>query len=133
VFGADKAIYQQSALCSSVFLAPVNLGSDEANDEYRHIVKRPMDLTTLLSTLKDRSFYRTVQAWAHDVELIFENAIFFNGATSYLAGIARYFRAKSDRHVPQIRLRSESRLPPSSKQNTPPFWIYWPVQRLGPN
>jgi hypothetical protein len=98
-------------LCSSVFLAPVDLGSDAANDDYRRIIKHPMDLTTLLSNLKDRDYYQNVHKWAHDFQLIFDNAITYNGANSYLAGIARYFRAKLDRHVAQIAARSEFGLP----------------------
>jgi hypothetical protein len=100
--------FASEPLCSFLFLVAVDLGSEAANLEYRRVVKTPMDLTTLSNRLKDREYYQSVQAWAADFALIFDNAILFNGPSSILGGIAKYYREKLDKHVAQIALPSES-------------------------
>jgi hypothetical protein len=93
-------------LCAFFFLNPVDLGSDSANAEYRQVVRSPMDLTTVQSRLRERE-YVTVQSWAADFALIFDNAIKFDQNISFISGIAQYYKQKLQKHAARIALSSD--------------------------
>ena len=66
------------------------LDPGESKDEYRRIVKQPMDLKTLESNVKNKR-YETPKDFYRDFRLIFENAILFNESRyPLLAAIASY-------------------------------------------
>jgi hypothetical protein len=86
-----------------LFLDPVDLGSDEANAEYRRMIRKPMDFATVRSKLKDKDRpYSSIEAWSADVALIFDNSISFNGESSAISGVARYYKEKLDKYVSRI-------------------------------
>jgi hypothetical protein len=94
-------------LCAFFFLNPVDLGSDSANAEYRRVVGSPMDLATVQSRLKDKE-YPTVQSWAADFTLIFDNAIKFDQNISFISGIAQYYKQKIQKHATRIATASDA-------------------------
>jgi hypothetical protein len=93
-------------LSSSLFLHPVDLGNELANAQYRAIVGRPMDLTHVQTSLKDREY--SFDGWCADVRAIFDNAITYNGSGSYITGVAQYFGAKLDKFVVHITRKSDA-------------------------
>jgi hypothetical protein len=95
-------------LCSNLFLYPVNLPTEAQNAAYRSVVTKPMDLTTLSSKLKDSGHYRSVQDWAADFSLIFDNAILFDQNLSYVSGVADYYKTKLTKFVERVTVPSEA-------------------------
>jgi hypothetical protein len=75
---------------SDIFLEPVDSVRDNAPD-YHEIVKNPMDLQTVSRKLSENA-YATWQAWAADIDLIFDNCIAYNGE-SYLSDIALHMKS----------------------------------------
>lgn len=70
------------------FSRPVDHVSMGLND-YLDIVKHPMDLGTVRSMLHNKiSTYTTLEAYAHDVSLVFSNSMLYNAPDSDL-----YFQA----------------------------------------
>jgi hypothetical protein len=53
-----------------------------------------MDLETVRKKLKDGN-YTSYKEWINDIDLIFDNAVEFNGKGSVPAGMAEYLRKKS--------------------------------------
>jgi hypothetical protein len=95
--------FMSDPACSLLFLDPIDFGSDAANAEYRRIVQKPMNLSTVYSKLKDRDeSYSSVDEWARDMSLIFDNSIRFNDEGSAVAGIAQYFKTKLEKYVQRI-------------------------------
>ena len=78
---------------SYIFREPVDPERDGL-EGYREIVKKPMDLTTLLSNLKNGE-YSTSKDWAEDLYLIWSNAKDFNYKDSLAYLTADYFNRKS--------------------------------------
>jgi hypothetical protein len=80
------------------FREPVDPEQDHAEDYYDKI-KKPMDLGTVLQNLHDDK-YPTVEKWKDDMNLIWKNAMTYNGQTSPLYSIAKdlsdIFRQKSE-------------------------------------
>lgn len=69
------------------FSHPVNLEEDNLPN-YLNIVKRPMDLSTVIQNLQN-NIYKTTSEWYSDMSLIYENAINYHKETIF--GImARY-------------------------------------------
>ena len=66
---------------------------DEFAAEYFDIIKHPMDLKTLKRNLMDNR-YSSINEWAKDFNLIFENAITYNGEGNLISGSARYLQKK---------------------------------------
>jgi hypothetical protein len=56
--------------------------------EYRRQIRTPMDLTTIKQNLQNNR-YRSMNAFKADVELVWVNAIQFNGEDSFFACLAR--------------------------------------------
>jgi hypothetical protein len=56
--------------------------------EYRRQIRSPMDLTTIKQNLQNNR-YRSMNAFKADVELVWMNAIQFNGDESFFACLAR--------------------------------------------
>lgn len=84
---------------SSVFRTPV-----PTNDLlYHEVIKNPMDLSTIKKKLKNNG-YNTVLEWRKDLELIFDNAIQYNGSTSIIGGYAIYLRHKAEKLCSQFIL-----------------------------
>ncbi|BGO92951.1 Transcriptional activator spt7 [Rhodotorula toruloides] len=64
--------------------------------DYYDVIKRPMDLATLLKKVKQQS-YRTKKAFAEDLDLIWSNCLLYNSHPSHpLRHSAEVLRAKSN-------------------------------------
>lgn len=55
--------------------------------QYFEIIKYPMDLTTIKTNLEN-NVYPTIDDWAKDVELIWSNALKYNGEDTVIAKMA---------------------------------------------
>lgn len=98
------------------FLLPVDVEGLKLND-YRAVVDRPMDLSTVQRQLKaDR--YTTVEAFASDVKLTFDNSIKYNGATSMFGVIAGLVAAVFERKC-GLYLTMGAQHPPRTGQPVP--------------
>ena len=92
---------------ASPFLEPVSLTLTESQyAEYLQLIDHPMDLNTLYGRLKEREHYQTVQSWANDFCLIFDNAIKYNSLDSYISGIALFFKRKFEKFYSIITMGS---------------------------
>lgn len=60
---------------------------------YFNIVKRPMDLGTIRNKIECNE-YNDVASFIADVELVWANAILFNGRNSFMYSIVRYLQTK---------------------------------------
>jgi hypothetical protein len=80
------------------FRDPVNPTRDCAPD-YHEKIKRPMDLGTVLQNLQEEK-YSSVEKWRDDMNLVWKNAMAYNGQGSPLFAIAKdlseTFRVKSE-------------------------------------
>jgi hypothetical protein len=66
--------------------------------DYQSKIAQPMDIATVRKRLKD-NYYSGVQAWSHDMHLIFDNAIVYNGEYSVIGGVAVYLRKMLDKEI----------------------------------
>jgi hypothetical protein len=85
---------------SEMFTEPVDPDVDECPD-YFSIVKSPMDLSTVQRKLAENT-YETVEQWKQDVELIWSNALLYNGADSHLGLLARELQAIFETHTQSL-------------------------------
>lgn len=69
-----------------MFSQPVDPVNDEAPD-YFDIIKKPMDFGTIEHKLENNE-YTTVHDWKTDIQLVFSNAVQYNGRGSAIAVIA---------------------------------------------
>ena len=69
------------------FRQPVDPKLDGATDYFDRI-KKPMDLGTVLQNLQDNK-YTNVEKWREDMNLIWKNAMTYNGPESPLYAIAK--------------------------------------------
>ena len=98
------------------FLHPVDVDGLGLSD-YRTVVERPMDLSTVQRELKaDR--YQTVEAFAADVKLTFDNCIKYNGANSMFGVVAGLVSQVFERKV-GLYLTVGAAHPPRSGQPVP--------------
>ncbi|OHT04811.1 Bromodomain containing protein [Tritrichomonas foetus] len=65
----------------------------DSTDDYFEIVKNPMDLSTIKSKLT-KNEYSSLQKWENDMNLIFENAILYNGENHLLGCISLFYKKK---------------------------------------
>jgi hypothetical protein len=72
---------------SSMFSQPVDPTRDGC-PTYPDIVAHPMDLGTVRTKLQHNE-YDTLSQWRHDVSLVWDNAVAFNGPNSLIAMLAR--------------------------------------------
>jgi len=61
--------------------------------EYFERIKKPMDLTTIKRNLSDK-FYSSIDQWVADFNLIFDNAVAFNGEEDIISSYAKYLKRK---------------------------------------
>ena len=85
-----------------LFLAHYEPPEDIA-EAYHAKVSTPMDLATVKMKLQNEG-YTNHEEWVRDMNLIFDNAINFNGDTSVIGGVALYFKRKLDRYVQRFEL-----------------------------
>ncbi|OHS98948.1 Bromodomain containing protein [Tritrichomonas foetus] len=76
---------------SGIFAQPVDPVLDQCPD-YPTIIKKPMDLTTAEQNL-DNDVYQTFSDFREDIELIWSNAITYNGKDSIIAAFAVQMRS----------------------------------------
>ena len=73
------------------------------NDPYLDVIKNPMDLGTIKKKIKDSS-YRSFGDWKEDVELVFNNAIEYNGEMSIIGGMAVYLRKEFNKMLDRYHI-----------------------------
>ncbi|EAX92929.1 Bromodomain containing protein [Trichomonas vaginalis G3] len=78
---------------AEIFKRPV---ATSPTDPYLAVIKEPMDLGTVKSKIKDNS-YTTIADWKYDMNLIFNNAVQYNGEKSLIGGIAAYLKNKFEK------------------------------------
>jgi len=94
-----------------IFFEPVDPVSLNIPD-YHNIVKEPMDLGTMKSNLKS-GFYSSPSVFQHDMGLIFQNCILYNGETSSVSLMCK--NVKDEFH----RLKEEYQLDFYCKHDEP--------------
>lgn len=72
--------------------------------DYRDIVKTPMDLNTVVRKLASRK-YETAADLRADVDLIWENAIAYNGSESWIVKYVDVMRRVANRELDQASTR----------------------------
>lgn len=72
---------------SVFFRNPVDPEKDGAPN-YFEVIKRPMDLSTVLKRLDDK-YYTTVDKWKEEMNLIWKNAMSYNPEDYYIHMIAK--------------------------------------------
>ena len=82
---------------SGIFRKPVT------DENYLSVIKHPMDLDTIRKKIKE-NVYKSLNEWKSDVNLIFENAIKFNGEESISGSIALYFKQKVEKKYRKFEL-----------------------------
>jgi type IV secretory pathway VirB4 component len=80
---------------SAIFRKPVT------DDVYLQTIRHPMDLETIRKKLKDGN-YTSQKEWISDLNLIFDNAVEFNGVGSAPADMAEYLRRKAEKMIQRI-------------------------------
>jgi hypothetical protein len=80
-----------------MFCDPIGPVLDRFPD-YFSGVKHPMDLSTIQRKL-DGDEYQTMQQWRQDVDLVWANALAYNGPDSYLGILAREMRSVFQQHM----------------------------------
>jgi hypothetical protein len=67
-----------------------------AADTYRACCPTPMCLRTVTTKLKSQQ-HSSAGAWLSDINLIYDNAVRFNGYQSLIGGIALYLKGKAEK------------------------------------
>ena len=62
-------------------------------DPYLQYIQKPMDFGTIKKKIKDNA-YLNINEWKNDIDLVFDNAVSYNGDYSVIGGIALYLRKK---------------------------------------
>jgi len=102
---------------SEWFLHPVDVDGLGLHD-YRTVISKPMDLSTVQRLLKGEK-YETVEAFAADVKLVFDNCIAYNGATSMFGVIAGIMSGIFDRKAALLTAAAQQAPPPRLGQPVP--------------
>ena len=89
------------------FRDPVDTSDPELRN-YTRIVKKPMDLSTILKTL-DANGYKSVEEWEADVRLVCDNCILYNRRDAYISDVAEYMKEVFDKYLVKLRARSYDR------------------------
>ncbi|OHS93937.1 Bromodomain containing protein [Tritrichomonas foetus] len=89
-------------LCSE-FVNPVYFPNPTLDKEYRQIVKKPMDLSTVRSNLKEREHFKDQEDWANNIRLIFQNAMLFNPPDTFIHGLAKYLLDKFENFYSKMK------------------------------
>jgi hypothetical protein len=80
---------------ASMFKKPVT------NEQYLAKITHPMALETIKTKLKD-NMYTSYKDWLNDLELMYNNAIEFNGLDSVTGQIAVYLKRKWDKMIERV-------------------------------
>jgi hypothetical protein len=80
----------------------------EAMRDYFQNVARPIDLATVLANLEQNA-YGQIQEWVEDMNLIWENAINYNGADSMIGAAAIAMKEKFARVLEWLPLNAEEK------------------------
>lgn len=85
----------------SMLFVHLSFGDKKSHFEYTSRIKEPMDLTTVNKRLKENC-YSNIQEWAYDMDLIFNNAILFNGKNSIVGGVAIYLQKHFNKKLKEL-------------------------------
>jgi hypothetical protein len=103
---------QADPLFALLFLTPAeNTLSEESKLSYRRVIPRPMDLTIIFNNLRQEiPYYKTVQEWANDFRLIFENTIEYDAfvGTTWITGIAQHYQHKLHKFLANLTFASDA-------------------------
>jgi hypothetical protein len=70
---------------------------------YQSVVNTPMDLTTVRNRIAHGT-YTNYRQWAHDMALIWDNAVAYNGEHSVVGGVAIYLRKRFQQQLKGLEL-----------------------------
>ncbi|WVR05165.1 hypothetical protein IAU60_002177 [Kwoniella sp. DSM 27419] len=106
----EKLVNEIKASPESVaFQRPV---SKRDAPDYYDVIKKPMDLTTILKNVKGRK-YKTKDELARDLNLIWDNCYEYNSSDSHpLRAAARLLKQKADYHLGLIKDKNERQFNP---------------------
>nr|XP_019042309.1 hypothetical protein I302_08911 [Kwoniella bestiolae CBS 10118]OCF21239.1 hypothetical protein I302_08911 [Kwoniella bestiolae CBS 10118] len=94
---------------SLAFQKPV---SKKDAPDYYEVIKKPMDLTTILRNVKARK-YKNKAEFASDLALIWENCYEYNSQETHpLRAAARYMRLKAEHHLEYLVDKNEKPINP---------------------
>ena len=74
------------------FTVPISSDAPFA-EAYFEKIKKPMDLSTVKRNLSN-NVYNTIDQWAADFNLVFDNAVSFNGEDDIISSYAMYLKTK---------------------------------------
>ena len=74
-------------------------------DDYLSKIPHPMDLSTIQDHL-EKNEYANFECFANDMDLIFENAIVYNGPESLVGGIGIYLKNVVKKKIDEIRYQN---------------------------
>lgn len=75
--------------------------TDRATREsYTSIIQKPMDLKTVADRIKE---YTSLEAWASDMRLIFDNAIRYNRGDQVIVGMAQFLKDMLEKRIEKIQ------------------------------
>ncbi|KAK8896968.1 hypothetical protein M9Y10_014896 [Tritrichomonas musculus] len=87
---------------SGPFRDPLQLSlTKEFWDSYISVISTPMDLTTVKQNL-DSNHFKNFECWASDMNLIFDNAIDYNGANTHIGCVAVYLKKFLQKRIDRI-------------------------------
>lgn len=86
---------------SGFFIEPFHDPDKAVRDDYYSIIKKPMDLSTIMKKLKENN-YVCISDWSNDMNLIFDNAIKYNTDKTLIGNIAIYLKRKLEKKIKNI-------------------------------
>lgn len=85
------------------FKDPVTFEDRQQDENYRRLIAKPMDLTTLQGHSKDREYYRDYEDWANDFRLIYENAMHYWPKDTEYYVLASHLKQKFEKFYSKLK------------------------------
>ena len=89
----------------SIFRDPVDPERDIV-PTYFDVIKNPIDLGKIKKRVYE-NYYQNIDDWVKDINLVFDNAILFNGQYSVITNIAQCMKAKFEKKYHKLFIRPE--------------------------
>lgn len=90
------------------FREPVTFEDREQDENYRRLIPKPMDLTTLQGRSKDREYYKDYEDWANDFRLIYENAMHYWPKDTEIYVLASHLKQKFEKFYSRLKFLTPS-------------------------
>jgi antibiotic biosynthesis monooxygenase (ABM) superfamily enzyme len=79
-----------------IFYEPVDTKKISGIDDYFKVIKNPMDFGTVKQNLKNH-IYTCIEEFLHDVQLVFNNCLQYNGPDSQVSEFCRNVQAEYEK------------------------------------